>query len=471
MPTTVALDFGTSYLKAALFDEAGTMLALHRQRLRPSVALVDGWELDPAGYKGMILAAFQDLRARAPEACARIAALSFATQTNSFVLLDGHDLPLTPLILWPDYRAETEPELVSRFAGLPRFGETTGVAELSAGFMLPKLAWLQRHRPEVWARTKRLCLLSDFVTLWMTGQHVTEAGAAGLTGLMDVAVATWWPAACERAGLAQEMLPSIVRAGTDLGPLRAEVAEDLGVLSSCHFVVGCLDQYAGAIGTGNVLAGGVSETTGTVLATVRCTARLEEQPAPGVYQGCGCAPGLFYQMLFGSAAANLLEAFRNSLPDRPGFAVLDAAAAEIPPGCGGLRADATAEGPRFTKTPASAGHGARAIMEAVAWALREQVQRLCGSERLTLIRSAGGAARSRVWLQIKADVLDVPLAATLCAEPTCLGAAMLAGAGRGWGSVSDFARSWVRTGPVFEPDAARHAVYECQQAVSGKEGA
>ncbi len=483
----LAMDFGTTYLKATLFDDAGRIVALHRQPLETSPQA--RWELDPAAFREMIVSALGDLRDRAAEAWQQIAAVSFATQTNSFVLLDRSDQPLTPIILWPDTRATAEPELVARFSEVPDLKSKTGLAELSSGFMLAKLAWIQRHQPEIWSHTARLSLLSDFVTLWMTGQHVTEAGAAGLTGLVDVKAVNWWPAMCAQARLDSTQLPRIARPGTDFGPIRREIAAELSLPGTCRFVVGCLDQYAGAIGTGNVRPGSISETTGTVLASIRCSDHFEEQAAPGVFQGPAFESGMFYQMCFGDTSANLLEAFRDSLPDRPSFEALDAAAAEVPPGCEGLLAwfDARTRQVAFNQAPPTAGHGARAIMEAVAAALRDQVQRLCGEnwvprpricagvlpatagddDRGALIVSAGGAARSPLWLQIKADMLNVPFASTTCPEPTSLGAAILAAGGLGWGSVGELATRWVKTGQVHEPVSACHEIYNQEFAAAG----
>jgi xylulokinase len=98
-------------------------------------------------------------------------------------------------------------------------------------------------------------------------------------------------------------------------------------------------------------------------------------------------------------------------------------------------------------------------MEAVAFALADQVGQLCGLERPVEIRSGGGAASSDVWLQIKADALGVPFAATTCLVPASLGAAMLAARALGWADLQELARNWVRTKPPHTPDPRVHAFY------------
>jgi xylulokinase len=376
--------------------------------------------------------------------------------------LDRHDQPLTPIILWPDSRArQPANEASQRIEGLP-LRETTGVPSIDHRFMASKLLWLRANLPESWPLIRRLCLLSDYLTLWMTGCHCTEAGAAGLTGLLDIHRLEWWPDACQRFGIPQSWLPECGRAGTDLGPIRAEIADSLGLPRCCHFVVGCLDQYAGAIGAGNVSPGGVSETTGTVLATVRCADRFDAALPSSVFQGPGFSAGIIFQMVFGDISANVLEAYRNSLPDRPDFETLVREAADVPSGAEGVRLDRLTGGidgkPLFHGRAGHQGRGhcVRAILEAVAVALADQVEQLCGKQRPAEIRSAGGAARSALWRQIKADTLGCPVAATTCPEPTSLGAAMLAATALGMGHLTDLASAWVRIGPAAVPASHRN---------------
>jgi len=267
----------------------------------------------------------------------------------------------------------------------------------------------------------------------------------------------WMPAACESVGLDPAALPPIVRAGSDLGPIRPMVAEMFDLPPGVRVIMGALDQYAGAIGVGNVAPGGVSETTGTVLAVVRCSADFSPADAP-FFQGPAWAPDRFYRMAFGSVSANLLEWYRNGLPDRPSYAELDALAAAAPAGAAGLslRADALARpvGEGFVGGDArqERGRAVRCILETVARALADHVRTLCGAEPPAEIRCAGGGARSDIWLQIKADVTGIPMTALTCPEPTSLGAAMLAARALGWGGLEELAARWIRPRRRFVPD-------------------
>lgn len=465
MAKILIIDLGTSYFKFALFDRGGRLCGLV-QRPTPARQPRDGWiEVQAHDFDREILEGIAAIGKQAGR-LADVEALGFATQTNSFLLLDRQDRPLTPLILWPDRRAaDLEPEL-QRLVDQPLLAGTTGVPGLTHQFGVAKLLWLRRHDPRSWEQVGRVCLISDYFTLRWTGQPVTEAGAAGLTAMVDIDRDQWWPEMLARVGLEPEWLPRIARAGTDLGPIRSEQAQRAGLPAACRFVVGCLDQYAGAIGVGNLQPSLTSETTGTVLATVRLAHGLAGGLDRSVFQGPGVEAGQYWRMAFGSISANYLEWYRETLPARPDFDALTAQAAVVEPGAGGLRLmpeslpstpDRVFRGWTPQHTP---GHAVRCILEGVAEALREQVAAIAAGTGVEEIRSAGGAARSGLWLQIKADVLGVPVRATQCEEPTSLGAAMLAEAALGGASLAAVAEQWVRPGPRYEPDPRRRRFYE-----------
>lgn len=431
MSHTLTFDLGTSYFKICVFDESLHLVATQSIATPIKSPEPGHRELPTDEFERCLDGTVQHLNQQL-HGLKNVTRVCFASQANSFVLLDGDNSPLFPFIIWSDLRARGLAESLEEFSRQEGFYGDTGIARLDHHFMVAKLYWLQLQTDNLVDRAHRICTMGDYFVWWLTGRFLTEAGLAGLTGLIDIHRLTYRPGALELIGLSTEQLPPIVRAGSDAGPIRTAFVDAWGLAADCRLTMGCLDQYAGAIGAGITSAGGVCETTGTVLATVRCTQHFETQPAAGVFQGPAFKPGLYYQMVFSSVSAGILERYRNGLPDRPTFATLDRLAADVSRGANGLQVNRGAiesgVGEMFSGRTTEHGRGdeVRAILETVAWELKGQVTALCGDDWPPSIRSGGGAARSQLWLDIKREIVGCDFERVDSPEPTSLGAARLA---------------------------------------------
>ena len=394
----LALDLGTTYLKAGVFDDRGRLRALARARAA-TCAPQPGWlELPVEALWGSVVSLVRAALGEAGVGGDEVAALSYSSQTNSFVLLDASGEPLTDLVLWPDSRASAEGEELAGFAASASFLATTGLGFYGAMFAPAKLLWFQRHRPELWRRTATVCLISDYLAYRLTGELVTDLGSSALLGLLDVRRGAWWAEALERVGLSLGMLPRPERVGTPVAPVLPAVADELGLGAGARVVVGSLDHYAGALAAGNVEPGRLSATIGTVLGIVQTA----EAVRPGRGADNCVAPhagrGRFFEMCFCSISANVLQWYRDTHVPELGFDELDAMVARVPPGADGLIADVPLDTPdgacafRGEQARHGPGHHARSIMEAVARALRERVVALRGEAGPVVC--LGGAARS-----------------------------------------------------------------------------
>jgi xylulokinase len=460
----VSLDLGTTYFKAALVDHEGRFVGLVQRPAPVTHPEAGRWEIAPVEFKSLIRDMLCELAQQEPTRWKSVACLSFSTQTNSFVLLDENDEPLTPVILWPDRRARADADLdesMQRVYTAAGTAASCGLPRLNHQHMVAKLHWLARCDQTVWSQTRHVCLLSDYLTLWATGRHVTEASVIGFTGLLNIWDLQWNLEACQLLDLKPWQLPHVVRAGEPIGRLTRDFAQLTGLPDSCVFVAGCLDQYAGAIGAANVAPGVLSETTGTVLTVLRCLFREEAQEAATsakqTYLGPSFEPDRFFQMVVSPVSAGLLERYIDTLPHRPPYSVLEEAAASVGPGADGLSLDlkAPAHGEHVPlvgwKPFMGPGHGVRAIMEAVASALKQSIIELGVNNDAKEVRNTGGAARNTLWLQIKADTIGLPMRPVYEEEPACLGAAVIAG---GWlldQPTEQLAREWVKFRPVIEP--------------------
>jgi len=464
MSHVLVFDLGTSYFKASIFDALGSILGLQACPTPSTSPQAHQYEITPESFRESIEQLAKSLNQQHPEAYSQISALTFATQTNSFLLLDKNDDPLTPIIVWNDQRAYGDIEINNTLTQLEYLHDTTGIPALSPEFMVGKILWLQKHHPKVIDTTARICLLSDYFTLWFTGQHVTEAGAAGLTGLLNIDSLYWWADAIKHFEIPLEWLPSVARAGTDLGAICEEMAIELSLPQNCTFVVGCLDQYAGAIGSANIYPGGVSETTGTVLATVRCSDT--HTSTKDVFIGPGYDGGIYFQMLFHETSANLLEYFRNCLSDSPSFADLDKGAQSISTGENPLqlpwRSNVNELKSRIHEWSTAYGTDiiTRAILEGVGFSMHDQLHLLCGDHIPTSVHCVGGAARSHLWLQIKADIVNRNMCPIECPEPTSLGAAILALSVVLESSVEELSTRCVHMASPITPIIEHHTIYQ-----------
>ncbi len=433
MTYVLTFDLGTTYFKAAIFDQSLNMVALARIPT-PSHEPHTGWgEIDASRFQDALTDLADQLRREAPQTWPQISALSFATQTNSVVLLDDANRALTPIVLWNDRRAAGYVDRVRDLVECDNFYQCSGVPQISDGFSPGKLLWLHDHQPQAWRAAAKFCLISDYFTLLLTGQHVTEASVTALTGLLDIHKLQWRNDAIAALNAEHLAWPRVVRSGCMLGTVQGVLAERMQLPAQVQFVAGCLDQYAGAIGTGNVKPGRMSETTGTVLATVSLADHFDNTLGQrGVYQAPAFRAGWFYRLLFSEVAANMLESLRNHDAPDQSFEQLCALAAAVAPGCNGLKLDIIASEanlrPVFVGNAEAAPLGCRvrAILEGVSGVLHDQVQILAGSQPPPHITAAGGASRSSLWLQIKSDLLGIPVRATTCPEPTSRGAAALA---------------------------------------------
>ena len=400
MSLTWVFDLGTTYLKAVAFSAAGETRCVCRRPTPWQQSDSGRVEMPADAFRGTLVELVAEGRQRLGESFAQIDRVSFATQANTFTLLDESGEPVVPWISWTDRRAEDHP--------LPRIEDyaVTGVPAVSANLSAAKLVWLRAHRPKVWSRARRVAYLSDELTRWLTGGHVAAADVAGLTGLFDIHSHRWRRDVLRDLGLDAVRWPEPMRPGTSLGALQDRSADEIGLPRGAVFHVGCLDQYAAGYAAALPTAGGVCETTGTVLATVTAAdAFVPSLQAAGIYQGPASTSG-YFRMKFGHVSANLLAAYRQNHAADLDYTRLDL-----------LAADPHDPGPH--------GRAVRDIYERVAEALQSQIEALRPQPAPTHLTCLGGGARSPLWKSIKSRRLGLPCRSLPTDEPTAWGVVRL----------------------------------------------
>jgi xylulokinase len=446
MSLLLGIDAGTTSVKAGLFEPEGGCVSIARQPYQLDTPAPDRVEADPLRYWDACCAATHRVLAESRRDPRQVSALAVSSQGETILPVDEHGTAIGPAIVWLDNRARDEAgELAALFGDqvYPR----TGIVEIVPAWSACKILWLKNHEPELMASTHKFLLVQDYLVHWMTGALVTDGSVACTTLLYDIVRHCWWDEMLQAVGLKAPRLPEIAKPGTVVGRLTESAGAAMGLPGGLPVVLGGMDQAAGAVGAGNLAPGIVSETTGAALAIqVTISAHVGDAASPRLPVCVHSAPDLYLLEPFCPTAGLVLQWFRDTfgptdLGDDDGYDRLTDLASAVPAGSDGLLMLPHLMGagsPEYNPKARGVfcgitlghhqGHFVRAILEAVAYLLRRNLDLvsdagICVAE----IRSGGGAARSPLWSQIKADVCGLPVARLQQEEAALLGDAMMAG--------------------------------------------
>lgn len=424
MDVFLGIDLGTSYFKLGLFDRSGELLGLGRVAT-PTTSGKPGWrEIPVKNFWSALRKGRSEALRKAKCSAEEIRGVSYASQANTFVLLDENNQPITPLILWTDARVPEPDPTVAEFQRDPIFLRVTGLGIPTTTTMaVMKLKWFQQTQPGLWRRARRVMSISDYLTFCLTGQTVGDAGTASLLGLLNLPELDWGDDALQTAGLRREQMSTPLRPGTKIGNVTKKGTEYLGVPPGAGFTIGSLDHHLAALGAGVGQNAPISISLGTVLACLACSSQYA--PKTNCIMGPAVEAGRYYQIAFDDNGASMLQWYRDTFAPKADFAELTAAAEIVSPGCDGL----VFEDKKFRgETPShTQGHFVRAIMESTARTARQLMESLCDTTKKPAQAVAtGGGAQSELWLSILRDTTGVEFIPAPCLEAAARGAAMLA---------------------------------------------
>ena len=477
-------DFGTSAVKAALFARDGAIIAA-AQASYPLLLPQPGWaEQVPDDWWAAMQAATSQLIAAMPSAPARIAGIGISAQMGGVVPVDASGRALANALVWLDTRSAPEaralvggPLLGYSALQLARWLRLTGGApSLSGKDAISKIAWLSRHRPELWPKLHKLLDVKDYILARCTGRFVTSPDSAHLTWLFDARKRDWSASLLKSIRLDRALLPDIAPAAEIAGGLSVEAAAALGLRMGTGVAVGAGDVCAAALGAGNWSDGSLHLYLGTSawLAARSPRSRLDPFTSIGSLSFAGGDGYILIATQENAGAA--LRWGLNLLGLAPGdFAGLEAAASRtlprktLPmffPWLAGERVPVDDEKIRGAFANLSLGCGrdeiAFALYEGVALNLRwamDSFDRLSGrsGQRLRLV---GGGGRSAFWAQMMANVLGREIEVTQAPEHCgALGAAMTAAVAVGWHGDLAASSAMSRPGALFRPEAGTAAIH------------
>lgn len=478
----IGLDIGTTGCKAIVFNREGQICGRSAREYsiltpQPHWAEQDAeqvWQLAWSALKEAVAQAKDDLPL----------ALALSCQGEAVIPVDHQGRPLRPAILGMDTRTGAENDwLVEQFGVETLFGRTGMPANTVNS--LPKLLWLQHHEPELWRSAHQFLLYEDFFLRRLGGQAVISHCLASRTQMYDLTAGDWADDILARCRIERERLAVLAPAnGGVVGRLRQELASELGLSDDLLLVSGGHDQACAALGSGITRTGLAMVSTGT--AEVVEVAMETPTLAPALREGNisvyrHVVPGLFLAMTLNHSGGLSLRWYRDTLgrweqeqAKVSGQDAYDLLLAEAPPGPTDLlflphfsgsgtpvwdnSSKGAVLGLTFAATQATL---AKALLEGLTFELRHNLDLLkAAGVPITELHAVGGGARSPLWLQLKADICQVPLRVPAVTEAACLGAALLAGVAAGvYPDVAAAVAQTVHLQQRIEPQAASAAAY------------
>ncbi len=440
----LGIDIGTSAVKAVVIDDSGSVVDQANSALEVSRPQPLWSEQNPADWWS---AANNAVSGLGLPARAAVRAIGLTGQMHGATLLNQQRRALRPAILWNDGRsAEQCAELE---AAVPEMTKITGNRAMP-GFTAPKLLWVRRHEPKIFAETALVLLPKDYVRLRMTGEAASDMSDSAGTLWLDVAQRRWSPAMLAATGLNESHMPALSEGNAITGELRAEIAEAWG-MARVPVVAGGGDNAAGAIGVGVVREGDAFLSLGTSGVLFLANEDYRPNPEAGVHTFCHALPRRWHQMSVILSAASCVDWAARLCGLGPASALFAAAEARGRPSdteiflpyLSGERTphnDPHAQGVLFGLThESSATHVAQAVLEGVAFAFRDGLDALlAGGGRMDSISVIGGGARSLYWGKIISSALRRPLIyRDSGANGPAYGAARLARMGKERASIED----------------------------------
>lgn len=413
----VGLDLGTSAVKAMLMDEGGRILTTTQSELtneRPH----DGWsEQDPNSWIDATDAAMAQLVEKCPKEMSALKGIGLSGQMHGATLVDDAGKALRPCMLWNDTRSAAQ---AAKLDANPAFRALSGNI-VFPGFTAPKVDWVKENEESTFKKTKKILLPKDFLRLWLVGEAVSEMSDASGTSWLDVGKRDWSPELLDACDLSLEHMPRLVEGTEVSGQLRSALAAKWGIRGACVVAGGGGDNAASAVGMGTISKGQAFVSIGTSGVVFAANESYLPNPESAVHAFCHAIPNRWHQMGVILSAADSITWWANQCASSPkaltaalGDQLAGPSSCQFLPYLGGERTphnDAHIRGSFIGLSHTDdRDQMTQAVLEGVAFAFRDSLLALkeAGTE-LNRLTAIGGGSNARIWLEIIANVLNVPV--------------------------------------------------------------
>ena len=430
------LDIGTTGCKLTVFDENGCYLG-KTYRDYPIRRAVSGHEIDISAMMESVYAVIGEMAAKYPD----IAGIGVTSFGETFVMTDENGDPLHNPMLYTDPRGAEECAELSEMLGADHIAQITGLAPHEM-YSISKMMWIKKHRPDIYAAAKRIHLIGDFVVWHLTHRAQIDYSLASRTMAFDIHSLTWSRELFDAAGIDLTLMGTPVPTGTSAGTVTQDASRRTGLSPECIIVSISHDQVAAAVGAGAFDGSVAVDGAGTVecltpiydsLPDISVMAKGFFSVVPYVVPGKYVAYAFSYtggaliqwcMETFGRGETNESMELAYGKDEPTGLLVLPHFAGAATP-----YMDTGSRGALLGLTTAiSSADLYRACMEGVAYEMRINYEALSGSGiHFKKLHATGGGARSKLWMQMKADVLNLPITALKTADAGTVGSAMVTG--------------------------------------------
>lgn len=464
----MGIDVGTTGSKATVLNANGVALAYAYHRYNAVRTNEGVAEIDPNSVWQTVRQVISEAAAKTSEP---IQAIAIASLGESFVLLDHQDRVLRNSMLYSDVRGSEEISDILERVEKQRLFDISGMP-INAMYTLNKLLWVKKHEPDVFQQTDKLFLFEDFIYYMLTGERCIDYSLASRTMFFHVSRHSWASEVLQAFDLDESVLSRPVSTGSVIGKVRRELTKELNLPENVLLVAGAHDQICAALGAGVLQKGesvdgiGTSECITAVLDGLEQTAFMQEnnfciEPY--------AIDGEYVTLAFAASGMSIMSWFsdeiaRAAVPGSPAFAVLENECPEGPTDLFVLPHFSGSGTPHMDPFSLGATLGLRlsttrseyykACMEGLCFEMKLNAELLAQmGTSIQSISCVGGGSRSDVLLQIKADIMGIPVKRLKKEESGTVALAMLCATACGdYQNLKDAAEQIVIFDRVFEPN-------------------
>ncbi|MBD1379386.1 xylulokinase [Metabacillus arenae] len=444
MQYLIGIDLGTSSIKAILMDVEGDVIAQAQESYLIQVPTIGYAEQSPNVWWNAAVNVLRTLLEEENVDPSLIGGIGLSGQMHGLVMVDYKGEVIRPAIIWSDQRSKSQIEKINQL-----IYEENAIDKMlnsvSTGFAISSLLWIKENEPESYEKTNKILLPKDYIRYRLTGELATEATDASSTLAFDVAERKWATFLIKKLGIKEELFPPCYEPCEIAGEITTCAAKETGLKKGTPVVFGGGDQFMQAVGNGIIFPGIVSSNIGTggQIAVMVDKPAYDSQLRTNTF--CHIKPNTWNIQGSSLNSGLSLNWLKSNILRENDFRALTKMAEKIAPGSEGLiflpyltgertpHLDPNAKGIFFGLTLKHRDdHFVRAVIEGVTYSLRDSLDLIEGlGIQTNRVIASGGGGKSKLWLQIQADIFNKPVYTSKTGEEACVGAAIIAGVGVG----------------------------------------